>query len=120
MKLELNPRLLQGEADALVAPPRERANIGACVHHRRPELMRECSELALRNAVAEEQAAPALAQRAVQIAQAFEHELGPGTRAMAAFDQSAVHAEHGHHAVAARERRVKCRMVLEPQVAAQP
>jgi hypothetical protein len=64
-----------------------------------PDLLGEHCELALRGAVANDEAAAAPAQRPVEVCQAFEQELCPWARRVTAVEQAVIKAEDGNDVV---------------------
>ncbi len=85
-----------------------------------PDLLCERCELALGGAVANDEAAAAPAQRAVEVGQAFEQELRAGAGRVAAVEQAVIEAEDGHDVVMRVECGAQRRVLMQSQVAPEP
>jgi hypothetical protein len=75
MREELDAAPVQRSAHARAARPRERRHVAGEVKRSRPRPARELGQLALGRALAQQQPAAPLAQRAVELGQALEQEL---------------------------------------------
>ena len=80
----------------------------------------ERRQLLLGPPVTDDQPAAAPAQRGVEVGQALEQELRARARCMAAVEQPVVETEHRNEMVGAGAGRVERRVVVDPQVAAEP
>ncbi len=85
-----------------------------------PSSCASAAQLALGRAVADDQAAAALAQRRVEVAQGLEHELRARARRVAPVEQAVVEAEDRHDPLVLLERRPQRRLVVDAQVAPEP
>jgi hypothetical protein len=102
---EGEPSGIERLSHALPALPCEGGYVRGEVELLGPDLLCERCELALRGTVANDKAAAALAQRPVEVCQAFEQELRPWAGRVAAVEQAVIEAEDGHHVVVGVERR---------------
>jgi hypothetical protein len=102
-----------------VASRRERTGVGSGVDSRGADLAGQPREFALGSPVPDDEAAAALAQRMIQIAQALEQELRPRPGRVAAAQETIVEAEHRDHATVL-ERRVQGGVIGDAQIPAVP
>jgi hypothetical protein len=82
--------------------------------------LRQVGKLVLGRSVPEHEAAAALAQRGVEVAQRLEHELRARTRRMAPMQQPVVEAEDGDDAIVLLERPAQRRMIVHAEIAREP
>jgi hypothetical protein len=101
------------DADALVAPTGEWADVLARMHGHRTELRSQSGQLLLRVALANHDPATTLLEGAVKVLQAFEQELSPRAGAVTPPEQAPVKAEHGHHHIPSTESGCQGRMIVE-------
>ncbi len=112
--------LAERRPDALGASPPEGAHLVADVDLLGADLDRQRGQLTLRPAVADHQARAPLAERAIEVGQALEQELGSRPGAVAAAEQAVVEAEDADDRAMALERRPHRRVVADAKIAAKP
>ena len=120
VQLEGDPARRQAARRPGVTGKRERLAVGARVHLGRPELVCEGSDFTHTVAEAKDQASPALPQSTVEIAQTVEQERDPRRRAVLARVHGGIEDERARDRPAARDGCGERRLVVEPQIPAQP
>ena len=103
-----------------VAGAGERADVAGEVDGGRPHLARERRQFPLGPPASHDQSAAALAQRRVEVGEALEQELRPRTGGVATVQKAVVEAEHRNERVGAGAGRLERRVVVDPQVPAEP
>lgn len=116
----LDPRRGKRTADPVVPSAGEWTHVGREVDVLDLGLTSQGDQLSFRVAAPHDEATSAVAERAIEIPQAVEQELGARTGRVAATQQPLVEAEDGNEMLGPVRRRVKRRMIVEAQVAAQP
>jgi SAM-dependent methyltransferase len=120
MQAKIDARAVQRAPHAVVTPMSVGAAVGAGVDALGAERDGKLREFVLGQALANDQAAAERPQRAVQVGEAFEHELGSRSRGVPAVDQARIDHEHRRDRVGLGQCRRQRRVIRQSQVPAQP
>jgi hypothetical protein len=120
MKVQLDPVPAQSATHPIVTAPGEGSDVLGRVDFARAAIARDSCDLLGGIAVTDDEPRSALAQAAIEIGEALQHELRSRSRGMPAPQQRIVEAEEGDDPFTAIERGAQGGVVAKAQIAPHP